>query len=109
LTDIELASIEGVERRAVEARIQTLRNIQILLDAAMLQFQQYLTASSFSTATGANNSTQTVESSSNEKDNSVSNNAGGANECSPTSSSGNEKIEKTSQTKEEAMPKAVNQ
>jgi E3 ubiquitin-protein ligase synoviolin len=38
--------MEGTERRAVEARIQALRNIQVLLDAAMLQFQQYLTASS---------------------------------------------------------------
>jgi len=42
LSETELAEMEGTERRAVEARIQTLRNIQILLDAAMLQFQQYL-------------------------------------------------------------------
>lgn len=34
--------MEGNERRAVEARIQTLRNISVLLDAALLQFQQYL-------------------------------------------------------------------
>jgi E3 ubiquitin-protein ligase synoviolin len=44
LSDTELSEMEGTERRAVEARIQTLRNIQILLDAAMLQFQQYLAA-----------------------------------------------------------------
>jgi len=33
--------MEGNERRAVEARIQCLRNIQTLLDAAVVQLQQY--------------------------------------------------------------------
>ncbi|KAH7730764.1 HRD-1 protein [Aphelenchoides avenae] len=41
LTDMEIAEIEGRERAAVEARIQVLRNISTLLDAAVLQFQQY--------------------------------------------------------------------
>jgi type II secretory pathway pseudopilin PulG len=34
--------MEGRERAACEARLQALRNIQTLLDAASLQFQQYL-------------------------------------------------------------------
>uniref|UniRef100_A0A183BTK3 E3 ubiquitin-protein ligase hrd-1 n=1 Tax=Globodera pallida TaxID=36090 RepID=A0A183BTK3_GLOPA len=42
LSDAEIVAMEGTERRAVEARIQSLRNISILLDAALLQFQQYL-------------------------------------------------------------------
>uniref|UniRef100_A0A1I8C231 E3 ubiquitin-protein ligase hrd-1 n=1 Tax=Meloidogyne hapla TaxID=6305 RepID=A0A1I8C231_MELHA len=106
LNDAELAAMEGVERRAVEARIQTLRNIQVLLDAAMLQFQQYLTA--FST-TGAN-PIQTAETSTNGQSSSIPNDAGCSNEC-PSSSSGNEKIGETSKTKEEAttMPEALNQ
>jgi hypothetical protein len=42
LSDIELAAMEGRERAACEARLNALRNIQTLLDAASLQFQQYL-------------------------------------------------------------------
>uniref|UniRef100_A0A914HAY9 Uncharacterized protein n=1 Tax=Globodera rostochiensis TaxID=31243 RepID=A0A914HAY9_GLORO len=42
LSDAEIVAMEGTERRAVEARIQSLRNISILLDAALLQFQHYL-------------------------------------------------------------------
>lgn len=42
LSDAEIAEMEGAERRAVEARVQALRNISVLLDAALLQFQQYL-------------------------------------------------------------------
>lgn len=34
--------MEGRERAACEARLNALRNIQTLLDAASLQFQQYL-------------------------------------------------------------------
>lgn len=34
--------MEGRERAACEARLNALRNIQTLLDAATLQFQQYL-------------------------------------------------------------------
>jgi hypothetical protein len=34
--------MEGRERAACEARLQALRNVQTLLDAASLQFQQYL-------------------------------------------------------------------
>ncbi|KAL3083006.1 hypothetical protein niasHS_010808 [Heterodera schachtii] len=45
LSDAEIAAMEGTERRAVEARIQSLRNISTLLDAALLQFQQYLSVS----------------------------------------------------------------
>ncbi|XP_023217049.1 E3 ubiquitin-protein ligase synoviolin A-like isoform X2 [Centruroides sculpturatus] len=39
----ELQNMEGHERENVEARIQCLRNIQTLLDAAVLQMQQYST------------------------------------------------------------------
>lgn len=41
LTLDELHAMEGNERRAVEARIQCLRDIQTLLNAAMFQLQQY--------------------------------------------------------------------
>ena len=34
--------MEGAERAAVEARIQCLRNIETLLDAATVQLNQYL-------------------------------------------------------------------
>lgn len=40
-SDEEIRRMEGQERENVEARIQSLRNIQILLDAAVLQMQQY--------------------------------------------------------------------
>lgn len=42
LTDDEVRHMEGRERVAVQARIQCLRNIQTLLDAASIQLQQYL-------------------------------------------------------------------
>ncbi|KAI1723942.1 ring finger domain-containing protein [Ditylenchus destructor] len=41
-SDDEIREMEGRERQAVENRIQALRNISVLLDAAMLQFQQYM-------------------------------------------------------------------
>ena len=41
MTDEEVQAMEGAERAAVEARVQCLRNIQVLLDAAMVQIQQY--------------------------------------------------------------------
>jgi len=43
LTVEELRTMEGNERLAVEARIQCLRDIQTLLNAAMFQLQQYNT------------------------------------------------------------------
>lgn len=39
----ELNAMEGQERDKVAARIRCLRNIQTLLDAAVLQLQQYST------------------------------------------------------------------
>jgi E3 ubiquitin-protein ligase synoviolin len=41
LTDAELRAMEGNERLNVEARIKVLRNIQILLDAAVMEMNQY--------------------------------------------------------------------
>merc|ERR1719342_482737 len=41
LSAAELAAMEGQERQAVEARIRCLRNIQVLLDAAVMEMQQY--------------------------------------------------------------------
>merc|ERR1719436_957187 len=41
LTEEELKAIEGNERANVEARIKCLRNIQVLLDAAVMEMQQY--------------------------------------------------------------------
>ncbi|KAM3716413.1 E3 ubiquitin-protein ligase synoviolin [Dirofilaria immitis] len=42
LTDEEVAAMEGTERQAVEARINCIRNIGLLLDAATMQLQQYM-------------------------------------------------------------------
>ena len=41
LTDEELMNLEGEERKNVEARIAVLRNIQLLLDSAVAQVNQY--------------------------------------------------------------------
>jgi len=41
LSDVELQAMEGQERRHLEARIRVLRDIQTLLDAAVLQMNQY--------------------------------------------------------------------
>jgi len=41
LSDTELEEMEGRERGSVEARIRCLRNIQVLLDAAVMEMQQY--------------------------------------------------------------------
>uniref|UniRef100_A0A8C8R4S7 RING-type E3 ubiquitin transferase n=1 Tax=Pelusios castaneus TaxID=367368 RepID=A0A8C8R4S7_9SAUR len=43
LTDEELRAMEGHDRHNLEARLQCLQNIHTLLDAAMLQINQYLT------------------------------------------------------------------
>ena len=43
LSEEELGAMEGSERQNVEARIQWLRNIHALLDAAMVQVNQYAT------------------------------------------------------------------
>ena len=42
LSDEQLREMEGTERRNVEARIQCLRDINLLLDAAMIQISQYM-------------------------------------------------------------------
>lgn len=44
LSEEELRQLEGNERHNVEARIQCLRNIQVLLDAAVQMMQQYSVA-----------------------------------------------------------------
>ena len=41
LSDKELSALEGTERDNVEARIGVLRNIQLLLDSAVAQMNQY--------------------------------------------------------------------
>jgi len=41
LSDEEIRAMEGQERRHLEARISVLRDIQTLLDAAVLQMNQY--------------------------------------------------------------------
>uniref|UniRef100_V5I8N2 RING-type E3 ubiquitin transferase n=1 Tax=Anoplophora glabripennis TaxID=217634 RepID=V5I8N2_ANOGL len=48
LTPEELRRMEGNERENVEARIQCLRNIQVLLDAAVIMMQQYNTTATLS-------------------------------------------------------------
>lgn len=44
LNDEELRAMEGNMRQAVEARIQTLQRVQLLLDAANAMMSQYQTA-----------------------------------------------------------------
>ena len=41
LSEEELHALEGAERESVEARIGVLRNIQLLLDSAVQQMNQY--------------------------------------------------------------------
>merc|ERR1712029_169258 len=41
MSEAELREMEGTERSNVEARIRCLRNIQVLLDAAVMEMQQY--------------------------------------------------------------------
>lgn len=43
MTEEELKAMEGQERQNLEARLQCLHNIHTLLDAAMIQIQQYTT------------------------------------------------------------------
>ena len=44
LNEEELQALEGSERENVEARIGVLRNIQLLLDSAVVQMNQYYVA-----------------------------------------------------------------
>nr|CAG4640752.1 EOG090X03TK [Eulimnadia texana] len=62
-TEAELLEMEGQERRHLEARIRVLRDIQTLLDAAVLQMNQYgalvaRLSSEPPTAAGATNQTR---------------------------------------------------
>ena len=43
MNEDQLQQMEGDERRNVEARIECLHNINLLLDAAMLHISQYVT------------------------------------------------------------------
>lgn len=56
LTEEELRAMEGEERENLEARVQCLRNIHTLLDAAMLQIHQYTAVVS---RTGSSDAAQT--------------------------------------------------
>lgn len=48
LNEEELRQMEGNLRQAVEARIQTLQRVQLLLDAANVMMNQYQSAASLS-------------------------------------------------------------
>ncbi|KAM4721916.1 E3 ubiquitin-protein ligase synoviolin [Rhinophrynus dorsalis] len=92
LTEEELRVMEGHERHNLEARLQCLQNIHTLLDAAMLQINQYLTVlstigpphtsvTSLSNSTGpvppsSPEQTQTTDASSTEAQAGSSNNSG---------------------------------
>lgn len=54
----ELRTLEGNERQHIEARLKHLRNIQTLVDAALLQLQQYNQISSRWTASQSNTSVE---------------------------------------------------
>jgi len=58
MTDQELRDLEGNERANVEARVKCLRNIQVLLDAAVLEMQQYSSVISRLNTTSAPAGTQ---------------------------------------------------
>ena len=52
LTTEELRNMEGNERENIEARVKCLRNVQVLLDAAVMEMQQYtLVVSRLNTST----------------------------------------------------------
>jgi len=50
LSTEELQKMEGVTRESVEARLQCLRNIQLLLDAAVTLMLQYSAAAASASA-----------------------------------------------------------
>lgn len=52
LSEEELRAMEGIERENIEARIQWLRDIQALLDGAMLLIHQYNTVAANSSISG---------------------------------------------------------
>jgi len=62
LTDAELRAMEGQERRHLEARIRVLRDIQTLLDAAVLQMNQYGVLVARLEQEANNNNTETARS-----------------------------------------------
>ncbi|KAL0819651.1 hypothetical protein ABMA28_007721 [Loxostege sticticalis] len=61
LTMAELQRMEGNERRAIEARLQLLREIQSMLDASVLLMQQYSTVVGSVAQNQATVGTQTLE------------------------------------------------
>ncbi|KAL3286350.1 hypothetical protein HHI36_000858 [Cryptolaemus montrouzieri] len=69
LGDEELRQMEGNERANVEARIQCLRNIQIMLDAAVVMMQQYTAAATLSGAFPPTNRNATSANSANSNPN----------------------------------------
>ncbi|KYM95453.1 PREDICTED: E3 ubiquitin-protein ligase synoviolin B [Cyphomyrmex costatus] len=64
LSEEELRAMEGNLRQAVEARIQTLQRIQLLLDAANAMMNQYQTAAATANIPVDNNSTSNIGSTS---------------------------------------------
>merc|ERR1712152_100611 len=61
-TPAELEAMEGRERENVEARIRCLRNIQVLLDAAVMEMQQYSAVVARTSTSSAANTTTTSSS-----------------------------------------------
>lgn len=57
----ELQAMEGQERQNVEARIQCLRQIQTLLDAAVMQMQQYSSVVASLRAVSSTNETKETQ------------------------------------------------
>jgi cobalamin biosynthesis Mg chelatase CobN len=60
MSDTELEEMEGRERSSVEARIRCLRNIQVLLDAAVMEMQQYSAVVARANATAATTASSTA-------------------------------------------------
>lgn len=55
LSEEELRQMEDSSRRGIEARLQCLRNIQLLMDASVILMQQYVTSASVATSTSSTN------------------------------------------------------
>lgn len=91
MSEAELRELEQEGRRGLEARLQCLHNIHTLLDAAMLNIDQYLTT--VATLIPPQSETSSA--------------AGEASESSPPSTSA-ETQEKDSQSSTAAEPEAVN-
>ncbi|CAL8110748.1 unnamed protein product [Orchesella dallaii] len=90
LTDEELQQMEGNMRENIEARLQCLRNVQILLDSAVVQMQQYATVvDRLNVNNASRTATTSPPSTSGTTDSRVNNNTASPSSSTSTSTSNN--------------------